>query len=81
MTTPNLRAELRNWFKTTEERDTFQGYLYNDNTHVRDGTFITLQADNVEWNKDGVLIWVGSCVYWAWNAHKKVPEKDLFDEN
>lgn len=68
---PRLKAELRSWVKVKSDRDVFQGYVYNDIDHVKDGTFKTVIADNVEWNSDGLLIWEGNTIYWAWKVHAK----------
>lgn len=79
MTTPSMKAELRNWVQTSDERDTFQGYIYNDVSHSKDGTFITIHADNVERNNDGILIYDGANVYWAWNVHRRRTGDKLLD--
>lgn len=76
-TTPRLKAELRSWVKVPADRDVYQGYVYNDIDHVKDGTFVTIYADNVEWNSDGCLIYEGPCVYWAWKIHAKTVPTEI----
>lgn len=79
---PKIVAELRNWTKQLVERDTFQGYVFNDIRHqYSDGHFLTLEADEVAPNKDGYLVYVGASIYLLWNAHKNKSQKGLFDED
>lgn len=79
---PKPVAELHQWLKLNLQRDTFQGYIQNDITHMyKDGHFLTIEADDVKWNDDGCLVYDGPRIYILWFAHQKVPKKDLFDEN
>jgi hypothetical protein len=79
---PKIVAELRDWNKLNVERDTFQGRIHNDISHQYvDGTFVTLEADNVAWNETGALVYVGAKIYVLWFIHQRKSKKDLLDEN
>lgn len=79
---PKIVAELRDWTKINEPRDTFQGRVFNDISHLySDGFFVTLEADNVDWNDAGALVYDGARIYVLWFIHQRKSKKDLFDEN
>lgn len=77
---PRYQAELRDWIKCAAPSDTFQGRLFNDITHRVDGTFVTLEADEVTWCGTDCFVHIGASIYALWNSYKR-KEKDLFDEN
>lgn len=79
---PKPAAELHKWVKCATPRDSFQGYVHNDVTHFyKEGQFVTLEADDVQWNDLGCQVYVGAHIYTLWFAHQLVGKKDLFDEN
>lgn len=68
-------AELRGWVKTKSERDTFQGYVYNDDSHTHEnGKFITLEADEVQEHSSGLIVTVKKHLYYLWDSFKRKSE-------
>lgn len=67
----NFIAELRNWIKTADVRDTFQGYIFNDSAHEKDGTFKTIEADEVLETTSGLVVTVKNHAYYLWNSFKR----------
>lgn len=65
-------AELRNWVKTSSPRDTFQGYIYNDDAHKHaDGTFVTIEADDVTEHPQGLIVYVKKQIFNLWDTRKR----------
>lgn len=65
-------AELRKWVKTDALRDTFQGYVFNDDSHAqKDGTFVTVEADDVVWHNEGCIVYCKKHIYNLWNTRKR----------
>lgn len=72
-----ILAELRNWVKMETDRDTFQGYIYNDGGRSdNDGKFITVEADDVITSAQGLVVYVKNHVYYLWNGQKRKQHED-----
>ena len=73
---PRIIAELRDWVKTGDIHDTFQGKVFNDTSHKhRDGEFITLFADDVKWHEGSCLVYVGIEIYILWIGQKHIKKE------
>lgn len=66
-----IYAELRRWVRVDTERDTFQGYIYNDDSQAKDGTFLTVEADDVTSFTEGLMVQCKKHVYYLWNTQKR----------
>lgn len=72
-----ILAELREWLKVPSKRDnTYQGYIYNDGGHTKDGTFMTIEADTIEVNSAGHVITSKNHVFILWFTKQKVTYGD-----
>lgn len=68
-------AELRDWVKTASARDTFQGYIFNDDSHKHEnGTFVTIEADDVSEHAQGLIVYVKKQIFNLWNTRKRAKQ-------